>query len=91
MDDRILPKLPSSDPNAIERNDFDQNYKVRVQDFWKDAEIIPLNNKPLTSCNHEFIYNHTGVICTKCHFGLLGHDLEIQSGKLFSHGEPIGL
>ncbi len=91
MDDRTLPPLPPSDIESISKNVYDPLNKVRAGDFWKDAEIVPLNNKPMEKCNHEFKYTNDGVICTKCNFGLMGHDLEIRSGKLFAKGEPIGL
>lgn len=77
MDDQKLPPLPE--------------YGKQAGNFWKDSEIIPLDNTPMTKCDHQFKYAKDGAICTICNFGLLGHDLEIRSGKLFAKGEPIGL
>lgn len=91
MADKTLPPLPPSDATSIATNAFDPVNKVRASDFWKDAEITPLDNTPMEKCDHKFEYTKDGVICTKCNFGLLAQDLEIRSGKLFAKGEPLGL
>ncbi len=82
MSDKKLPPLPPSDKASLERD-----YKARQ--FWKGAKIIRIPSKPLKNCPHTFVNKKGGVICTKCNFGLLGHELEARDGKAYAQGKPI--
>lgn len=84
-----LPPLPPSDNQSLENNPYDTRYGYRAQEFWRGAEIIRVEDKPMVPCDHEFIFNTGGIICKKCHFGLLGTDFDIRDGKLFVNGEPV--
>lgn len=88
-----LPALPGSDPDSIEKNDYHGFYKVGARSFWDKAEIISenLSERPLQKCDHEFVGQGSEVICKKCRFGLVAHQIEIRNGKLFHNGEPLGL
>lgn len=90
MVNSFLPPLPASDADSLDRNKYDGFYKVKSRDFWGDNVIERIEEKPNVKCTHEFMYTEGGAECKKCHFGLLG-PLEIQNGKLFFKGEPIGL
>lgn len=86
-----LPPLPPSDVESMARNAFDGNYRTRAASFWGENEVIRIEDTPMEKCDHEFIYSENGVQCKKCHFGLMGVNLEIRDKKLFSQGEPLGL
>ena len=90
MPTMILPPMPASDEQSIERNRFDGFYRMKSRDFWADAEIIHEEIGPDKKCDHEFKATPGGVKCTKCHFGLIGA-LEVREGKLFHKGERIPL
>lgn len=86
----VLPPLPPSDQESLDRNRFDGFYRVKARDFWGDAEIHRIDDTPPVKCEHEFKGVQGGVRCQKCNVGLLG-PIEVREGKLFSNGEPIGL
>lgn len=87
----ILPPLPPSDQEALDKNKFDGFYQVKARDFWRDAEINRMDDTPMKKCTHEFKTATDGVECEKCHFGLVANNIEIRNKKLFYKGEPIGL
>jgi hypothetical protein len=91
MPDGVLPPLPPSDRDALDKNKYDGYYKVKSRDFWGENEINRVEEEPMKKCDHEFIKSVDGVKCVKCHFGLIGSTLTIQDKKLFFKGEPIGL
>lgn len=88
MPDDILPPLPASDQESLDRNKFDGFYKVKARDFWGDNKITRFEEPKDMKCTHEFIASPGGAECQRCHFGLLGH-FEITDGKLFYKGDPI--
>lgn len=90
MSNYTLPPLPASDDDALAANKYDGFYKTTSRSFWGEAEVIKIEDKPMVKCDHEFIRNPEGAKCTKCHFGLIG-PIEVQHGKLFYKGEPLGL
>ncbi len=85
-----LPPLPASDEQSIAWNRLDSFYDVRSRDFWGKSQIVREEVKDYEKCNHYFIKKGPIVECKKCHFGLFGI-FEIQDGKLFFKGEPIGI
>ena len=91
MPDGILPPLPPSDQEALDKNKFDGFYKVNSRDFWGENEINRIEDEEMKKCKHEFVHKDDGVECKHCHFGLRGPMLTITDGKLFYKGEPIGL
>jgi hypothetical protein len=90
MNNKVLPPLPRSDTGAFEKHTFDYFYKRSSQGFWGDNEIIRIEVGPMVKCEHEFVQSGHEVQCQKCHFGLIG-PLEVQDGKLFFRGAPLGL
>lgn len=58
--------------------------------FWDHAEVIKIDEKPFTKCEHEFKSTHEGAQCKKCHFGLIGI-FDVREGKLFHKNAPIDL
>ena len=91
MPNTILPPMPPSDMESIERNKYDGFYKVKSRDFWGDNEVNRIEEQPMKKCIHEFFMAVEGPQCKKCGFGLIGSMLTIQDNKLFFKGEPIGL
>jgi len=89
--DKILPPLPKSDPQSLRWNSKDHFYKTKSGDFWDKNELIREEIEPHQDCDHNFKHTSKGVQCQKCHFGLVGKDLEIRKGKLFSKGKPLGM
>ena len=90
MDNQVLPPMPPSDDESLAKNRYDGFYKTTAREMWADAQIIRIEDKPYEKHEHNFAAAQGGAKCTKCHFGLLGQ-FEIQNGKLFYKGEPIGL
>lgn len=84
----ILPPLPASDRESLDRNKYDGFYKVKARDFWGENVINTFEIEEPKKCDHEFVAKPAGAECTKCHFGLLGM-FEIRAGKLFFKGDPI--
>lgn len=82
--------MPPSDRESLDHNKFDGFYKVRARDFWGDNKVNAFPEPVGVKCEHEFKPAEGGAKCTKCHFGLLGQ-FEVQQGKLFYKGDPIGL
>ncbi len=85
----ILPPMPPSDQDSLDRNRYDGFYKVGARDFWGENEIHRMDESPVKRCEHEFVGVEGGVKCTKCQFGLLGAGLSIKNGKVLAQGEPI--
>ena len=85
-----LPPMPSSDEQSLAWNKIDNFYQTRSRDFWGQNQLVRETVKDYEKCNHYFIHKGEGVECNKCHFGLTGL-LEIQNGKLFNKGEPLGI
>lgn len=90
MDNDRLPPLPPSDRESLDRNKFDGYYEVRARDFWGENRLLHIEETENVICKHEFRLATGGVKCQKCHFGLIGQ-IDVQDGKLFYQGEPIGL
>lgn len=90
MDRDVLPPMPPSDDEALAKNKYDSFYKLTSRDFWGENKVIKIEETPMTKCEHKFIPNEGGVLCTKCKMGLLGQ-IEVQDGKLFYKGEQVGL
>ena len=85
-----LPPLPGSDEKSISWNVRDSFYDVRARDFWGKNNIVREVIKDYEKCNHYFVRQGPSVECKKCHFGLVGY-FEIQDGKLFYEGKPLGI
>lgn len=85
-----LPPMPPSDEQSLAWNKRDSFYDVRSRDFWGKNVLNRETIKDYEKCNHYFINKGTEVECNKCHFGLIG-SFEIQNGKLFHKGEPLGI
>ncbi len=79
---RPLPPLPPSDMDSLRVNRGARN-------FWGEAEVISIPDRPAPKCEHEFINIEGGVRCKKCNFGLLGGQLEARDGRVFVQGKPI--
>jgi len=86
----ILPPLPASDEQSLAWNKYDNFYDTRSRDFWGTNKVTRETVKDYEKCNHYFIQKGPEVECKKCHFGLSGF-IEIQNGKLFNKGEPLGI
>jgi hypothetical protein len=87
---QVLPPLPRSDKEAMSKHTFDSFYQRSSQGFWEGNEITRIEVGEMKKCDHEFIRRGHEVECKKCHFGLIG-PIEIQNGKLFHRGEPLGI
>ena len=87
MDD-VLPPMPPSDMGAMEQNHYDSYYKYKARDFWKNAEITRIVDKPMKKCTHEFERTQSGVKCKKCNFGLIGF-FEVRGGYLYIEGKKV--
>lgn len=83
MPDKALPPLPGSDNDSLNRS-------KTARDFWGENAIIRIDDTEPKKCDHYFVSIPSGVTCNRCHFGLLGF-FEINNGKLFYQGDPIGL
>lgn len=86
----VLPPMPASDRDSLDRNKYDGFYKIRSRDYWGENVINTFEIEEPKKCDHEFVAAEGGAKCQKCHFGLLGI-FEISNGKLFYKGEPIGV
>lgn len=86
----ILPPLPGSDQESLDKNKFDGFYKVRARDFWGDNKINRFEEPKDNKHEHQFIATPTGAECEICRFGLFGK-FEISNKKLFYKGDPIGI
>lgn len=73
--DKRLPPLPGSDGDTLHSN-------RSARDFWKENEVIKIDEPTMKKCDHSFMQVVNGVQCKKCNFGLIGV-LEIREGKLF--------
>lgn len=85
----ILPPMPPSDQDSLDKNRFDGFYKVGAREFWKDNEINRIPDTPTKKCQHEFVSISGAIRCSKCNFGLLGSGLSVKDGKAYAQGEPI--
>jgi hypothetical protein len=83
MDNKLLPPLPGSDGDTLRTN-------AKARDFWSGNSIQKIDEPKMQKCDHNFEMIPSGVICTKCHFGMLGF-FEITNGKLFYEGQPVGI
>lgn len=88
-DDGILPPMPPSDQESLDRNRYDGFYKVGARDFWKESEINRFQEPPSVKCEHEFVSAQNGIKCKKCNFGLLGSGLYAKDGMAYAQGEQI--
>jgi len=82
MSGQMLPPLPPSDGDSLQRNHS-------AHSFWKGAEIIRVNDTPIKRCKHNFISVSDGIRCTLCNFGLLGSQLTAKDGIAYAQGKPI--
>jgi hypothetical protein len=89
IDSGVLPPMPPSDQDALDRNKYDGFYKVKARDFWGENEIHRIPDQKPVSCEHEFTTVSGGIMCTKCSFGLLGVGLSVKDGKALAQGKPI--
>lgn len=90
QNDQLLPPLPASDEQSISWNRSDSFYGVRSRDFWSKNHITSNKVDEYKKCNHFFVRKSQGVECQTCHIGFFGY-FEIQDGKLFYKGEPLGI
>jgi len=88
--DTNLPPLPPSDTTSMTRNTYDANYKYTAREFWSKQAVTHIPDTTPTPCDHQFTQIPSGVECMKCHVGFLGH-FDVQRGKLFIEGRPVGL
>ena len=58
--------------------------------FWKEAQVIKIDETEFKKCKHEFQPVSEGAQCKLCHFGLIGI-FDIREGQLFHKNEPIDL
>ena len=86
-----LPPLPGSDAVSLQTNKKDNFYEIGAREFWGENQIISEKVEDFKQCDHKFMKEENITRCQKCHFGLLGNNLEIRDGKLFYGGEPLGL
>lgn len=88
-DGRILPPLPASDERAMAQNQYDGFYQRRSREFWGHNEIIREVPEDFNEHKHYFIQKPNAAECKICRFGLIGF-FEIQDGKLYQKGKPLG-
>lgn len=87
---QILPPLPASDEQSISWNRLDSFYGIKSREFWGKNQITSHKVEDYKKCNHFFIQKAQEVECKNCHIGFYGY-FEIQDGKLFHKGEPLGI
>jgi len=85
----ILPPMPASDQDSLDKNRFDGFYKIGSRDFWGENEINRIPDSPMKKCQHEFINIKGEIRCSKCNFGLLGSGLVAIDGQVYAQGKPI--
>lgn len=85
-----LPPIPSSDPESLQRNKFDNYYKYRAQEFWQNAEISSYKVEDFKKCNHYLVQRNHEVQCKKCHVGwVVPPTFRTQNGKLYNNDQEL--
>lgn len=84
-----LPPLPPSDDKSLSDNRFDSFYEKTPKSFWEGNEIHHTVVEKPKKCEHYFEYTQDGVVCVKCHAGLIGKGLEIRDGVLYFNNKKI--
>lgn len=88
----LLPPMPPSDPDSLQRNPFDRFYKYRAQEFWEHSEVTSNEVKDFVKCRHYLVKRNNDVECTLCHVGWqTGPTFTTQDGKLYNNGQELAL
>jgi hypothetical protein len=61
-----------------------------TDNFWKEAEVIVVEDTPLKKCEHQFKSIPEGAQCIRCHFGLMGI-FDVREGKLFHNNQELNI
>jgi len=83
-----LPPLPPSDSANLNKNTYIGVYEIGAKDFWGKNEVTYHEVKPFSLCEHTFMFAEEGIVCRKCHMGLIG-TCDIHDGTLFIAGKPV--
>lgn len=86
----ILPPIPSSDPDSIEKNRYNNFYKYGAKEFWGEAEVISEEVKDFPKCDHYLMKRNHEVQCVRCNIGwTVPPEINVRDGKLYRNDQLL--